>query len=67
MAEEIKHELSGKELFAIKPTNIALLVIDMQNSFIAPGAVFEAPNGRDIIPNIEKIIKYCRNRGINVI
>ncbi len=35
----------------------ALLVIDMINDFLEPGAILEVPMGRAIVPRIEKRIK----------
>lgn len=65
--EKIVKELRGRDFFTISPKKIALLVIDMQNTFVAEGAVFEAPNGRAIIPKIEEIVTYCRGNSIPVI
>lgn len=64
---EVVKELSGADLFLVNPKKTALLVIDMQNSFIAEGAVFQAPQGIQIIPYIEKVIKFCRKNSIPVI
>ncbi len=38
----------------------ALLIIDMLNDFILPGAPLEVPETRKIIPNIKKEIKEAR-------
>jgi len=38
----------------------ALLVIDMINDFLKPGAVLEVPMGREIIPNIIKHINESK-------
>ena len=65
--DEIVKELNGKDLFVLKSQKAALLVIDMQNSFIEDGAVFQAPNGQKIIPNIEKIINFCRSKEMPII
>lgn len=63
----IPKEVFGADYFRIDPAKCALVVIDMQNSFVAEGAVFEAPKGRDIIPNIDRLVELARNRGIPVI
>ena len=47
--------------------NTALLVIDMLNDFILPGAPLEVPRGRDIIPSIQEQIKKARSLKIPVI
>ena len=45
----------------------ALLVIDMQNAFVAPGAPVEVPAARDIVPNINRLAAELRKRGVPVI
>ena len=45
----------------------ALLVIDMQNAFVAPGAPIEVPGARDIVPNINRLAAALRKRGAPVI
>lgn len=57
----------GRDVFTIRPAHAALLVIDMQNAFLAEGAAFEAPNGREIIPNIERLVRFARRHGAPVI
>lgn len=44
----------------------ALLIIDMLNDFILPGAPLEVPGGRDIIPNIQREIKKAHDEGYSV-
>lgn len=64
---EAPKQVSGEDYFRIVPERTALLVIDMQNSFVAPGAVFEAPKGREIIPNIDRLVHTARANGLPVI
>ena len=45
----------------------ALLVIDMQNAFVAPGAPIEVPGARDIVPGINRLTAELRQRGVPVI
>lgn len=45
----------------------ALVVIDMLNDFIAPGAPLEVPAGRDIVPAIRKRLQEARSRGVPVV
>jgi ureidoacrylate peracid hydrolase len=45
----------------------ALLVIDMQNAFVAPGAPVEVPAARAIVPNINRLSAELRRRGVPVI
>jgi nicotinamidase-related amidase len=45
----------------------ALLVIDMQHGFLDEGASLEVPKGREVIPNVRKLIETCRRKGVPVI
>lgn len=45
----------------------ALLVIDMQNAFVAPGAPIEVPAARGIVPGINRLAAALRLRGVPVI
>ena len=53
--------------FQLNPAKTALMVIDMQKGFIEEGAAMEVPPGRDIIPNINRLIVACREHDIPVI
>lgn len=46
---------------------LALVVIDMQNCFVAPGGALEVPIARNIVPNINRLASACRRRGVPVI
>lgn len=67
MSTTIQKMVSGRDYFRFHPDSAALLVIDMQNSFVAEGAWFEAPKGRDIIPAINALIEEARRTGVPVI
>jgi len=45
----------------------ALLVIDMQNAFLAPGAPVEVPAARAVVANINRFAAELRKRGASVI
>lgn len=45
----------------------ALLVIDMQNAFVAPGAPIEVPAAREIVPSINRLAAELRRRGVPLI
>ena len=45
----------------------ALLVIDMQNAFVAPGAPIEVPAAREIVPQINRLAAELRRRGVPVV
>ena len=51
----------------IEQGNSALLVIDMQHGFLDEGASLEVPQGREIIPNIVRLVTACRDQQIPVI
>src|SRR5690349_24981421 len=52
--------LTGKGFFTIDPRHCALIVIDMQNAFVAEGAPFETPGAREMIPRLERLIGRAR-------
>lgn len=51
----------------IDPGKTALLVVDMQTGFIAPGAVGEIPVAREIVPNINRLAGALRRAGGTVV
>jgi ureidoacrylate peracid hydrolase len=54
--------------YSINPKKTALLVFDMLNDFIKPGAPLENPDVREqLIPRLKPLIGLCRSRGIPVI
>jgi ureidoacrylate peracid hydrolase len=55
------------ELHRPEPGRTALLVIDMQRGFLEPGAALEVPAGRDIIPNLRRLIGASRRKGVPVV
>lgn len=48
---------------SLVPEKTALVVIDMQNAFVAPGAPLEAPEARTIVPNINRLATEVREAG----
>jgi len=58
---------SGKNFFTIEPRSCALIIIDMQNAFVAEGAVFETPGARLMIPRLERLIQFARAAGIPIV
>ena len=65
-AEQVR-QMTGKRLFDLGSCKSALIIIDMQNAFLEKGAAFEVPKGRDVIPNIEKLLTVFRNNGMPVV
>ena len=52
---------------ALEPAKTALAVIDMQPAFCAPGAPAEVPVARAVVPNINRLARGLRERGVVVI
>ena len=51
----------------IEPEKTALLVVDMQTGFVAPGGVAEIPVAREIVPNINRLAEALRRAGGTVV
>jgi len=47
----------------IEADHTALIVVDMQNYFCAPGFPHEVPVAREIVPNINRIARALREAG----
>jgi len=52
---------------SLAPEQTALIVVDMQNFFVEPGAPAEVPVARDICPNINELARELRTLGARVI
>src|SRR5262245_53659797 len=52
---------------SLDPKRTALVVIDMQNAFVAPGAPMEVPAARGIVAPINRLAAELRRRGVAVI
>ena len=51
----------------IEAGSSALLVIDMQHGFLDEGASLEVPRGREVLPNVARLVEASREAGIPVI
>jgi len=51
----------------LPPEKTALVIIDMQNAFLRPGAPVEVPKGRDIVASINWLTSRLRTLGVPVI
>src|SRR5215207_6614295 len=51
----------------IDPSKTAMIVVDMQNDFVAAGAPLESAAGRAMVPNLQQALACCREEGIPVI
>jgi ureidoacrylate peracid hydrolase len=52
---------------SLDPKRAVLLVIDMQNAFVAPGAPMEVPEARAIVAPINRLAAELRRRSVPVI
>jgi len=51
----------------IEPNRTVMIVVDMQNDFVAAGAAMETPAARAMVPKLAEALKICRSAGIRVI
>ncbi len=51
----------------LDPRKTALVVIDMQNHFMAPGFIAETPMARQIVPNVNRLAQALRDMGGHVV
>lgn len=47
----------------IDPARTAHIIVDLQNGFMAPGAVSEIGTAREVVPNVNSISAACRSSG----
>ncbi|HEU4350938.1 MAG TPA: cysteine hydrolase [Burkholderiales bacterium] len=52
---------------SLDPKRTALLVIDMQNAFVAPGAPIEVPAAREIVAPTNRLAAELRRRGVTIV
>ena len=53
--------------FKFDPKQAALVVVDMQNDFVRKGAPFFLQGCNEAIPNVQKVLKACRDANIPVV
>ena len=58
---EVRGQL--RVIHELDPSTTALVVIDMQNFFVEPGAALEVAAARDIVPNINRLAAAMRDAG----
>ena len=51
----------------IDPVRTAMIVVDMQNDFVAEGAPMETPAARAMVPKLAAALTLCREAAIRVI
>lgn len=59
--------VSGRNFFTMDPRRSALIVIDMQNAFVAEGGPLETPGARSMIPRLERLIRFARGCSIPIV
>ena len=68
VAERVKLRRGSDHAFAtIVPSRTALVVVDLQNGFMAPGQPAEMPTARAIVPNVNRLAAATRAAGGKVI
>src|SRR5436305_14397542 len=55
------------QIDVIDPKKTAMIVVDMQNDFVAAGAAMETPAARAVVPKLAEALKLCRAAGIKII
>jgi nicotinamidase-related amidase len=57
----------GRDFFIVDPKTAALIVIDMQNAFVAEGAPYETPGARTMMPALDRILAFARRVGMPIV
>lgn len=57
----------GYIIESFDPKRTAMIVVDMQNDFVAEGAPLQAAQATAMTPRLADSLSFCRNRGIRVI
>ena len=64
LVDRIKNRRGHLHAFeTIDPATTALVVIDMQDAFVAAGAPLEVPKARDVVANINRLAEAMRGAG----
>jgi biuret amidohydrolase len=51
----------------LDPRRTAMIVVDMENDFVADGAPLETPAARAMVPRLAEALQACRDTGVKVI
>lgn len=51
----------------IDPSKTVMIVVDMQNDFVADGAKLQSAQAAAMVPKLAETLKFCRERGIRVV
>ncbi|HEY3118223.1 MAG TPA: isochorismatase family cysteine hydrolase, partial [Chloroflexota bacterium] len=55
------------QIEVIDAKKTAMIVVDMQNDFVASGAAMETPAAREMVPKLAEALNICRDAQIKVI
>src|SRR5205809_4598810 len=55
------------QIDVIDAQKTAMIVVDMQNDFVASGAAMETPAARAVVPKLAEALNICRDAQIKVI
>lgn len=59
-------ELETLDVVSIDPDRTGLVVVDMQNDFVAADGALPVPGATDTVPKIERLLAWARERGVGV-
>lgn len=48
---------------SIDPSTTAMIVVDMQNDFVADGAMLQSKQAHALVPKLAQTLKFCREQG----
>jgi ureidoacrylate peracid hydrolase len=51
----------------IDPRRTAMIVVDMQNDFVAEGAKLQSKQAHAMVPKLAATLRFCREQGIRVV
>lgn len=51
----------------IDPAKTAMVVVDMQNDFVAEGALLRSSQAAAMVPTLAQTLKACRDKGIRIV
>ena len=57
----------GYRIETIDPSRAVVIVVDMQNDFVADGAMLQSKPAAAMVPRLAGLLKFCRETGIRVI
>lgn len=57
----------GYRFDRIDPLRTAMIVVDMQNDFVSPGAKLQSAQAHRMVPKLASTLKFCREQGIRVV